>query len=98
MGEGLFIFEPPSKDPAGECLMLKFWWLKANEHMGQIDFTSAPLLPDNYDPREVRLGLHNLLTDQPLHSGDVITLMTPDPSTYLFLIPVFSNSSGCSRE
>lgn len=62
-------------------LFVRFWWLKQAESTGQVDLTTQPQLPSDFDPSGHDLGLHNVRTGEPIRSGDVITLRTHDSIT-----------------
>lgn len=74
--QGHFAFEPIGLDSERKKLVLQFWWLKAKQSSERVTLSDLPQLSTIYNPREDRFGLHNVCTDKPLRSSDVIVLTT----------------------
>lgn len=81
--KALFALEHVDRDKVhGKSLKLRFWWLKKHDHQDGVEFGVRPQLPGDFSPKEYAVGLHNVSTDYPLVSGDVITFETHNPETH----------------
>lgn len=76
---GLFALDLLTKDPEGRWMPLKLWWLKPSSPTENFIFATAFQLPQTFDPQDLGLELHNVRSNAPLRSGDVLTLRAHNP-------------------
>ncbi|KOC15639.1 hypothetical protein AFLA70_281g001350 [Aspergillus flavus AF70] len=79
-GSARLAFEPVEMSEEKTSLTMRFWWLPRRAYSKEMDMCVATSLPS--DPCNAKLW--NCDTDQPIYSGQLVTMTTRDPEAMPF--------------
>ncbi|GAB1201310.1 hypothetical protein APSETT444_010701 [Aspergillus pseudonomiae] len=74
-------FEPVGISEDKKSLTMRFWWLPRREYSPQVSMVIPPSLPPDLKASSSNAKLWNCDTDEPIYSGQIMTIRTSDPET-----------------
>ena len=74
-------FEPVGISEDKKSLTMRFWWLPRREYSPQVSMVIPPSLPPGLKASSSNAKLWNCDTDEPIYSGQIMTIRTSDPET-----------------
>ncbi|KJK63781.1 hypothetical protein P875_00064752 [Aspergillus parasiticus SU-1] len=80
-------FEPVEMSEDRTSLTMRFWWLPRRAYSEALDMCVAPSLPSDLKASPCNAKLWNCDTEQPIYSGQLVTMTTRDPE--LMPLPSF---------
>ncbi|OGM49474.1 hypothetical protein ABOM_001691 [Aspergillus bombycis] len=72
-------FEPVDMSEDKKFLTMRFWWLPHRDYSPQVSLVVPPSLPSGPKASSGNAKLWNCDTDEPIYSGQLITIRTQDP-------------------
>ncbi|KAE8380422.1 hypothetical protein BDV26DRAFT_257341 [Aspergillus bertholletiae] len=78
-GSARLAFKPIKISKDKTSLTMQFWWLPHREYSDRVALQVAPSLPSNLKASPLNAKLWDCDTDQPIYSGQLITMTTHDP-------------------
>lgn len=78
-GSARLAFEPVKMSEEKTSLTMRFWWLPRRAYSKEMDMCVAPSLPSDLKASPYNAKLWNCDTDQPIYSGQLVTMTTRDP-------------------
>ena len=78
-GKARLALEPVEVAEDGTSLTVRFWWLPGNKLVTNMPLCDPPCLPASLKGSPLNAKLWNCDTDQPIYSGQLVTLTTRDP-------------------
>ncbi|RAQ40926.1 hypothetical protein AFGD_007165 [Aspergillus flavus] len=78
-GSARLAFEPVEMSEEKTSLTMRFWWLPSRAYSKEMDMCVAPSLPSDLKASPYNAKLWNCDTDQPIYSGQLVTMTTRDP-------------------